>query len=283
MHKLDLGDIASTSLVTLYCRAIESQKVDPIINDPKAVEIKNRLDRIFSISDDRLERSLAEGRINKNLSVHIAIRAKRYDEYAEEFLKRAPDGVIVNIGCGLDSRFLRIDNGKTIFYDLDLPEVIKIKGQFFQETERYRFIASSVLDFEWMEAVSRHKGPFMFIAEGVFMYLKEEDVRSLVLRLQSVFPGSELVCEVFNSLWLKKPLDTLVKSKIQRGSHLRSGAMFNSGVRNSREIEGWSKGIELLDEWSYFDSNNKKLGWYKLYGKFELFRKMQWTVHYRLN
>ena len=83
MQKLDIGDIASTSLVTLYCRAIESQKEDPIINDPKAVEIKNRLDKIFSDSDNRLERSLALGKINKNLSVHIAVRAKRYDEYAE--------------------------------------------------------------------------------------------------------------------------------------------------------------------------------------------------------
>lgn len=283
MQKLDIGDIASTSLVTLYCRAIESQKEDPIINDPKAVEIKNRLDKIFSDSDNRLERSLALGKINKNLSVHIAVRAKRYDEYAEEFLKRAPDGVIVNIGCGLDSRFHRIDNGRVAFYDLDLPELIKIKRQFFKESERYRFIASSVLDFRWMELVSSHKGPFMFIAEGVFMYLKGEDVKSLVLKLQSVFPGSELLCEVFNSLWLKKPLDTLVKNKIQRDSHLGGEAMFCSGVRDSKEFEAWNNGIVLVDEWSYFDSNNRKLGWYKHLGRFKIFRKTQWTVHYKLN
>jgi len=38
--------------------------------------------------------------------------------------------VIVNIGCGLDSRFLRIDNGSVIFYDLDLPELIDLKKRF---------------------------------------------------------------------------------------------------------------------------------------------------------
>ena len=97
-----------------------------------------------------MERSLVEGRINKNLSIHIAIRAKRYDAYAEEFLKTSPGGVVVNIGCGLDSRFLRIDNGKVIFYDLDLPEVMKIKKQFFRENERYHFIVSSVFGF-WMD------------------------------------------------------------------------------------------------------------------------------------
>ena len=231
MSKIEISDVAATSLVTLYCRAIESQKEDPIINDPKAVEIKNELDKILSKSDNRLERSLVEGRINKNLSIHIAIRAKRYDSYAEKFLKTSPDGVVVNIGCGLDSRFLRIDNGKVIFYDLDLPEVMKIKKQFFRENERYHFIASSVLDFEWMDIVSKHKGPFLFIAEGVFMYLEGDDVKSLVLKLQSVFPGCELLCEVFNSLWLKKPLDTLVKSKIQRDAHLEKG---NILFRHSR-------------------------------------------------
>ena len=283
MSNIEISDVASTSLITLYCHAIESQKEDPIINDPKAVEIKNELDKILSRSDDRLERSLVEGRINKNLSIHIAIRAKRYDEYVEEFLKNSPDGVVVNIGCGLDSRFLRIDNGKVIFYDLDLPQVIKIKKQFFRENGRYHFIASSVLDFEWMNIVSNHKGPFLFVAEGVFMYLKREDVKSLVLRLQSVFPGSELLCEVFNSLWLKKPLDKLVKSKMQRDARLGKGAIFYSGIRDSREMEEWNKGIVLLDDWSYFDSNNKKLGWFKIFRKFELFRKSQWTVHYKLN
>ncbi len=68
-------------------------------------------------------------------------------------MQRFPDGVIVNIGCGLDSRFLRIDTGKGIFYDLDLPEIIEIKKDFFDETSRYHLIASSVLDYGWMEIV----------------------------------------------------------------------------------------------------------------------------------
>ncbi len=54
-----------------------------------------------------------------------------------------------------------------------------------------------------MAPVRQHKGPFLFMAEGVFMYLDGKDVRSLVLKLQETFPGSELVCEVVNSLWLR--------------------------------------------------------------------------------
>lgn len=73
---------------------------------------------------------LASGRLDRRLVVLIALRAHKYDEYAREFVRRHPGGVIVNIGCGLDSRFLRVDDGKVIFYDLDFPEIIEIKKGF---------------------------------------------------------------------------------------------------------------------------------------------------------
>jgi len=278
-----MGDIATTSFVTLYCHALESQSDDPILSDPKSVEIMNELNKTLSLSDNTLDRILVAGKLDKRLVVHIAIRAKKYDDYARDFLQRFPDGVVVNIGCGLDSRFLRIDTGKVIFYDLDLPEIIAIKKTFFQETERYHLIASSVLDFDWMAAVRQHKGPFLFMAEGVFMYLDGNDVRSLVLKIQETFPGSELVCEVVNSFWIRSPFKKLLDYKLQRQVHLGKDAMFRSGLHNGREMEQWHSGIQFLDEWSYFDSEEKKLGWLSIFKHFELVRKTQWTVHYRLN
>jgi O-methyltransferase involved in polyketide biosynthesis len=278
-----MSDVAATSLVTLYCHALETVSDNPLLSDPKSVEITNELNKTLSLSERRLDRILVSGKLQKSLVVHIAIRAKKYDDYARDFLQKYPDGVIINIGCGLDSRFLRIDNGRVVFYDLDLPEIIAMKKDFFSETERYHFIASSVLDFDWMEGVLRHKGPFLFMAEGVFMYLDGDDVRSLVLMLQEKFKGSELVCEVFNSVWLRPLLKKLVDFKMRRQLHLGKGAVFRSGIHDSREMEQWHTGIEFLDDWSYFDSGEEKLGWLKVLKCIELFRKTQWTVHYLLN
>jgi len=170
------------------------------------------------------------------------------------------------------------------FYDLDLPDVIGIKRRFFEASDRYQFIASSVLDYDWMAPLLQTGGgPFLFVAEGVFMYLHREDVKSLVLELQSRFPGSELVCEVFNDLWLKKPLKGLINFKMRKELHLGKDATFHFGIRESREMEVWSPGIVFLDDWSYFDSKEEKLGWLRIMGCVGLFRKTQWTVHYRLN
>ena len=283
LSDIEISDVAATSFVTLYCHAIESQSKYPILDDPKAVEITHELNKILSGSKNRLEEDLVKGKLKKEMVTHIAIRAKQYDKYVRDFLENSPDGVIVNIGCGLDSRFLRIDNGKVMFYDLDLPEVIEIKKQFFEENERYHFISSSVLDYEWMSIVAEHKGPFLFMAEGVFMYLHREDVQSLILKLRLKFSSSELVCEVFNSIWLKKPLKKIMDFKMQKELHLGKDATFHFGIRDSKEIEEWHDGIELLDDWSYFDSDEKKLGLLKMFGKIQFLRKTQWTVHYKLH
>jgi len=283
LEDIEISDVAAKSFVTLYCHAIESQSKDPILDDPKAVEITQELNKILSGSTKRLDGDLVKGKLRKEMVIHIAIRAKQYDKYVRDFLENSPDGIVVNIGCGLDSRFLRIDNGKVIYYDLDLPEVIEIKKQYFEENERYHFISSSVLDHEWMSIVSKHEGPFLFVAEGVFMYLHREDVQSLILKLQSEFPGTELVCEVFNSLWLTKPLKKIMNFKMQKELHLGKDATFHFGIRDSHEMEEWHTGIEFLDDWSYFDSEEKKMGVLKMFRKIEFLRKNQWTVHYRLN
>lgn len=170
-----------------------------------------------------------------------------------------------------------------VFYDIDLPEIIAIMNHFFQETERYHVIASSVLDFGWMAQVRQHTGPFLFMAEGVFMYLAKNDVRSLVRAIQKTFPGSELVCEVVNAVWLRPPLNTMLAYKMQRQLHLEKDAMFQSGLRDGREMEQWQSGIEFLDEWSYFDSGEEKLGWMRVLRHIGFIRKTHWTVHYRLN
>jgi len=277
-----IGDVASTSFITLYCHALETLSDNPVLSDPKSVEITTELNKTLSQSENVLDRILVSGTLDKRLVVHIALRAKKYDDYSRDFLKRSPDGVVVNIGCGLDSRFHRIDNGRVVFYDLDLPEIITIKRDFFKENERYHLISSSVLDFDWMEIVRRYDGPFLFMAEGVFMYLDGKDVRSLVLKIQETFPGSELVCEVVNSLWLKPLLKKMLDYKIQRQVHLGKDAVFRSGIADSREMEQWHSGIQFIDEWSYFDSEEKKLGWFKLLKHIEFIRKTQWTVHYRL-
>jgi len=104
----------------------------------------------------------------------------------------------------LDTRFERVAerNSQVEWYDLDLPDVIELRRKLVGgERERHHFLACSVLDNVWLDTVSAHRQrPFLFLAEGVFMYLTEAQVKSLVLRLREHFPGAELVFDAFSPI-----------------------------------------------------------------------------------
>lgn len=281
-----LTDVSETLLIPLYSRAFETQSKNPLIIDQKAVDITTHLNALFATSTNPLHRQLAKGkvrrRLNKKLTAFLALRCRRFDRYCQEFLQRFPQSVIVELGCGLSSRFFRIDDGKVEWYDLDLPEVIAVRKLFFPQTPRTHLITSSVLDFQWMDLLSPGHMHVLFIAEGLLMYLHEAEVKGLVLELQRRFPGCELVCEMENSFVIKALQKERWRKKFQRDHHLGPDVTMHFGIRDGRDLETWGAGIRFLDEWTIFDDHEKKLGWMNLFRFSKKLRKAQWIVHYRL-
>ena len=279
-----INDVSETLLIPLYARAIETKSKNPAIIDKKAVEITEKLNKTFSVSSSALHRDLAKGKIrrtaNKKLAAFLSIRSRKFDAYCKDFLKRNPSGTIVELGCGLSSRFSRIDNKAVEWYDLDLPEVIKIRKKFFVETTRYHMISSSVLDFKWMDKILAKD--ILFIAEGLFMYLHEGDVKALMLKLQQKFPGCELACEVENTFIINTLKKKRWKKKFQADHHLGAEVTMYFGIENGNDLEKWKEGIKFLDEWTIFDDRDKKLGWMNIFFFSKRLRKAQWIVHYRL-
>lgn len=280
---INFSDVEESCLLTFYCHVQENRRADPILEDPLALEIASRIDPLLAASNSKLQKLIAGGKLLEPLVVHICLRAQRYDEYARDFLVRHPDGAIVNIGCGIDTRFDRVDNGRAQFFDLDLPAVIAFKKKLVNETPRYQMIASSVFDHAWMDKVKAGQPEnVLFLAEGVFMYCEPDQVKALVLELQRQFPGSELICEVFNKKWLNPFMQKMIKIKLQSQYMMSRDTMFKFGIAESREMESWHEGITLLDDWSYFDSAHPRLGAMRLLGKSKAMQRAQWTVHYRL-
>jgi len=279
-----LAGVSETSLLTLYCRAVESRSQNPILRDEVAVRLAEQLAPALAESSSKMLQIISRRKINPKLVVHIALRAQKYDEYVCNFIDRHPHGVIVNLGCGMDTRFQRIDNGSLLFFDLDLPELIAIKRELLPEGERYHQIGCSVFDTGWMEQVKSYgERPALFVAEGLLMYLDAEKVKALVLALQARFPGSELVCEVVNSMWLKGIFKGIIDRKLQGRFGFKEDTQYRFGIANSQEMETWHPGIQFLEEWCYFDAGHPKLGALRLFKNSEFMRKVQWTVHYRLN
>jgi O-methyltransferase involved in polyketide biosynthesis len=231
MSKIDvrnLKGVAETLLLPLIFRAAESQRSDAILRDPAAVETVNRLEydpgRVLKKSRDQ---------------VTVLMRMREFDRCARAFLNQHPDGVVIDIGCGLDTRFQRLDNGTFEWYGLDLPEVIALRRQLLDETPRSHFLACSALDFAWLDLIDTgQERAFLFLAEGVFMLLEGEQVRSLVCTLRNRFPGAELAFDAFTPFMVRmNPVLHPLLKKINVTMHW--------GLKDNRELETWAGGIQF--------------------------------------
>jgi O-methyltransferase involved in polyketide biosynthesis len=270
----DLSGVPETSLVPLYIRVMESQRPDALIKDEKAVELVTRTSYDF----DRIRQIPL---IDANKVVRI-LESCEFDRYARDFLRRHPEAVVVHIGCGLDSRFERVDNSQVEWYDLDLPDIIELRRKFIgSEGERYHLLGYSMFDDAWLEVVSTHRPrPFLFLAESVFFYFAETQVKSLVLKLRDHFPGVELVFDACSPLHV-----WVVNRQISRS---KLGARLQWGIWSSKKIEGWGKasptgaGIRLLDEWGVYDRPEPRLAHLRWLRPIETLAKTLRIYHYQL-
>jgi len=165
-----------------------------------------------------------------------------FDRETAEFVYRHPEGTIVNLGAGLDTRFFRIDNGKIRWFDIDLPEMIDLRRQFVTESQRLSFIASSVLEFQWMDELPKDSA-FLFVAEGLFIYFDESEVRSLILSLSDNFPGAEILLDATSPMLLEAEWPG-IDQKV---------TPFKWGVSSLKEMERWDPRIRLDQQWYFQD------------------------------
>jgi len=274
-----INDISQTAFLTLQCHAMDARSAHPVLNDRSAIQTLEKLKEAFGSVNTKLYRRIKHDKVRNSLVAHIVIRAKQYDDYIRDYLSRYPEAAVINIGCGLDDRFSRIDNGSVAFYDLDLPDIMDMKKQIFPPGGRYRQISQSVFSYDWMEGIDGTH--VILVAEGVFMYCEEKDVKALFRQLQMKFRNPEIVFEAVNKKWLSGWRRKVMEIKLKKEMKLGEATLFRFGISDSDEIETWEPGYRLLEEWSYFDSPNISF-LLKLFGQIGTVRKTQWTVRYVL-
>ncbi len=261
----NLKNVAVTLLIPLYSRALESQRPDALLRDDKASEIVKKMDCDFS-----------HLKLSGHDEISVILRMREFDRRISRFLERNPDGVVVHIGCGLDTRFERVDNGMVEWFDLDLPEVVDLRNALIDtQGERYHLLSGSVLDEPWMKSVEAYADrPVMFAAEGVLVYFEAAQVKDLVLRLRIHFPGAELVCDGHKPyvIWA----DNLQLAALKLSARVRWG------LKHPRDLESWGEGIALLDEWYYFEGPEPRVKPYRWMSRFPLLAKSAGIFQYRL-
>lgn len=190
MDKMILTKEKETLLIPLYGKAMDYSQKGGLLGDKKAFEIVSKIDYDFS----RLN-------IQKKTNTMMCMRAGMMDEVTISRLETGGKTLVLHLGCGLDSRCLRAGQKAAMWYDVDFPEVIAVRKNFFAETKTYRMVGSSVTEPEWIKSIPNTGfDRVLVLAEGLMMYLSEEAVKTLVTRLKARFKAFDLVMDVYNTM-----------------------------------------------------------------------------------
>lgn len=228
---VQISGVMETMLIPMYARAIESKKANPAFFDKYAIEITEKLDYDFSKFDK-----------GKMSLWGCAARTIIFDREVKAFIDGHPNCTCINLGCGLDTRFHRVDNGSIRWYNIDFRQIADLRKQLLPTVERETMLSYSALESGWLREIARN-GEMLIIMEGLIMYFSVDEIKALMSMIRDGFPGCTLLIELLSSFTLKnqKKLDTINKTS----------AVFRWGVKESKELETLCPYAKLMDEWNY--------------------------------
>jgi len=241
-NEINLGSVQKTLLLPLWGRAVETQKPKPLLVDNKAVSIINSIPYDFSVIADN---------INPLTRLSWIARSIYFDKKLKEFINVFPESTIVNIGCGLDTTFDRVDNGKIHWYDLDLPDTIELRKKYISETDRCCFISKSVLDTSWYDLIDKNS-KVIFLIAGVLYYFDENEVKRLFKDFHINTPGVEIVLDYASERGIK-----LSNKVVLDKGGMDKTAYLKWGINDIMKIEKWSDYIKVINHEPMYKEHKK--------------------------
>lgn len=245
---MNLPDISQTAILTLINRVNESKKANPIISDPMAIHC---LEGLKSVATEE-EKAWIEGFEEKFSKrggrdpLKNALRTSRIDKIANEYISNNPACTVIDLGCGFDTRFWRISSENCKFIELDLPKLIDVKKEILREFLEYELIGSSVLETSWIDQVSANgNSNFLFIAEGLFMYLPKPEAVHLLESISRHFTRSQFVLDMIPERYTKGLWKWIIDQNLKRLWGL--DVPFDFGIKRPQEFEAIGDAFKLVD------------------------------------
>lgn len=243
---MNISEVSRTAILPLLCRAIRSEMDDPAFNDPMAVLC---LERLISISSEEEKKRIMNWRkkytgINpRDLKTRI-MTVRCFDSITNQFISKNPGCTVINLACGFDTRFWRIEADKCRYIELDLPEMIALKMEILEDHLNYELIGCSVLDTLWIDKVTTNgNSNFLLLAEALFYYLPKDEVIKIMQAISQRFDHSELVLETAPEKYTKGMWKRIIQLESRAWD---IDVSIVSGVNNPREIESYADGFKVI-------------------------------------
>lgn len=242
MMDLKIGDIQETALITLAIRASETDRPNARIKDSKAKEIIETLGVDVSKFDPFLSH---EG---------VIARTIMYQQELQSLIGKYPDALCINLGCGFDDKFVKVDNGKIVWYDVDLPDIMAVRRKIYTNRDRCLMKDGSAFESEWTKELPQ-RSTTIVVMEGVLEYFTKEQVTTCLHNLCNSFEHGYLLAELHHPI--------MSRNTKHHDAVKHTNAKFQWGTKSGREYIDLEPRLTLLSERSY----NEEMRKYSFRGK----------------
>ena len=255
-YHIEKNTVQETLIIPLFGRLVCSERFPQLFSDPEARRICDSLDYDFAEKRKKMESPAG-------LFGALEVAQRQYDLRCEveAYLKEHPHASVVNLGCGLDDTFRKVDNSLCRGCNFDLPDVIAVRNELLPAGEREQNIACDLKDFSWMDEVDASQGA-VFFAAGVFYYFRTEDVKKLFAAMAERFPGAVLAFDSCNERGAK----LMRKTWLKEAGITDVSAFFS--LEDEGALRGWSDRFAAISAKSYMR------GYRDIYGDVSLFHKL---------
>ena len=139
---------------------------------------------------------------SKWLAYFMAMRARVFDDWVRKMLAMDSEVLVLDIGCGLDSRVHRVGASGVLWYDLDFPEVIARRRKYYSEDVDYHMVAGDAAQPAWLVEIPRNRTA-VIVMEGMAMYLPPDAMERMMAMLSQHFSSAHLMMDVYTNLGAK--------------------------------------------------------------------------------
>ena len=244
-QKIEKNTVQETLIIPLYSRKIAKEKFPDLINDKISEDIIGKIDYDFSDKKKFFNSTMG-------LYGALEVAQREFDLECEikEYLKKREYASVVNLGCGLNDLFSRVNNGKCKGYNLDFEEVIKTREELLKKAENEFNIACDLNDYSWFEKIEKDKG-VIFVASGVFYYFKKEQVKNLFVKMSEYFKCGVLAFDSCNKTGLKMLL------RLLKTIDMKEVGSYFCISDDLEELKSWSDNFENVSGKSYMNGYRK--------------------------
>ena len=234
--------VADTMLIPMAARIYVSKRFPDYFYDRTALELEEKipaktLEKIWNTSSEY------------TMLASVA-RYYNFDEIIKNFMARHKKCNIINLGAGLETAVFRLQADSTMFYEIDLPEVIEQRKNILGAKENEKLIGADLFELEWVKHIDTSL-PSLLTVSGVFQYFREEKIVQFLSDVKKLFPKGELIFDATNEIGIK-----YANKYVQKTGNTSAQMYFyvNDGQAFAQKC-----GLELMEQRTFYTAARKML------------------------